>query len=124
MPHTNKRPPAVPPPFKPAEFVNVQLDQAQRDSIKANVWTIDSLDNALNDLLADGYKITLRYDERNDCFAAWLIAPTKSENSGYILSGRGSTPHKALKQAAYIHYAVLEKMWGADHGQDRSLIDD
>jgi hypothetical protein len=124
VPHTNKKPSNVPPPFKPAQFVNINLTPEQKALVKQSEWSIESLDNSLNDLLGSGYKVTLRYDERNDCFACWLIAPDYGDNKGWILPGRGSTPHKALKQACYIHYAVLEKIWGADQGQKGEVMDD
>src|SRR5690242_14257100 len=124
MPHTNKKPSRVPPPFKPAEFVNIQLSKEQQAEIRANAWSLDAFDNALNNLLGAGYKVTFRYDERNDCFAAWLVAPNGSENEGYILAGRGSTPHKAIKQACYIHFAILEGVWGADMGREKNELDD
>jgi hypothetical protein len=124
MPHTNKPKTRVPPPWKPASFINVSLSGGQKEEVKHTVWTVDSLDNALNDLLGRGYKFTLRFDTRNDCFAAWLFGPDGTENAGYILAGRGSTPHKAIKQACYIHYTILEQDWGADQGQEGSVIDD
>lgn len=112
------------PGFKPAQFVNINLEQGQKDELKASEWTNLEFDSAMNALLSDGYSLKLKYDTRNDCFSAWLLAAPNSKNDGWILSGRGSTPSKAIKQACYIHFKVLETEWAADQGQRYETIDD
>lgn len=124
MPHTNRKKPAAPATFQQAQFINVTVDKDSAAKIKALEWTLSSLDEAIKRVSVDGYKISLRYDERNDCFACWLIPPAGDKNAGCILSGRGSLPHKALKQALYIHFVMLEGDWVADHGQQTTAIDD
>lgn len=114
----------VPVPFKPAQFVNVNLEDKQREELKAIQWTHEQFDSAFNALCNDGYSLKLRYDARNDCFSAWLLAPDGHKNSGRILSGRGSTPMKAVKQLVFIHFKILEGEWGVDQGQVGTPIDD
>lgn len=125
MPHTNKKPPAPPAPqFKPGQFVNVSLSVDDVFNIKLQAWHEEEFNDAFSRLCMDGYKTTLRYDQRNQCYAAWLLPTEGGPNDGYILSGRGSTPFKALKQLAYIHYKLLEGRWDANGDQPRDQIDD
>lgn len=123
MPHTNRKS-NVPPPFKPASFVNIQLSKEQAALCKASEWSIDHQDNALRDLFDAGYKLTCRFDTKNQCFAAWLIGPQSGVNSGLILAGRGSTASKSVKMVCFIHFAVLQKEWGADFGLTGEELDD
>ena len=126
MPHTNRKPPPAPArkPFEPAQFVNITLSPGQIAAIKASDWSMEHQDNGLNALLGQGYKITMRFEEKNDCFACWIIPPEKSENSGYILAGRGSTPTKCIKQALYIHFKMFEGIWGTEDLRKAATIDD
>lgn len=126
MVHSTRKPKPVPgkAEFTPAQFVNVNLEPAQRDALKAADWGIDQFESAFAALCADGYSLKLRYDERNDCFSAWLLPAPHSKHDGMILSGRGSTPMKAIKQLCYIHFKVLEGDWGANQGVNREPIDD
>lgn len=123
MPHTNRRS-NVPPPFRPATFVNIQLSQDDKDRIKGQEFTQAQFDTACENVMLEGYKITVRYDERNDCYACWLIAPDKSPNKGCILAGRGSTASKAIKQCFYIHIVLLEKNWTEGNHVTSEVIDD
>lgn len=125
MPHTNRKPPPPhPSTFSQMTFVNLTLSADDVANIKAANWGEGEFDLALHRLCMDGYKMTLRYDERNDCFAAWLIAPDKSANKGLILAGRGSTPHKAVKQLCFIHYKLLEGDWTEGGDRPTNAIDD
>lgn len=123
MPHSN-RPKAPVPGFKPATFVNIDLDDDVAQKLKSAPWGLTELDATLNKLLADRYKLTVRYDERNDCFAAWIVSPDAGANRGYILAGRGSTPSKAVKQVCYIHFVLLEGDWVEGGAMPRKPLDD
>lgn len=112
------------PGFKPAQFINVDLEQSDRDRLKATPFSIDQLDEALTSLEHQGLSISVKFDQRNDCWGCWVRPAPGSANDGYILAGRGSTPSKAIKQALYIHNVILEQQWGADQGQKRTAIDD
>jgi hypothetical protein len=122
---TRKAKPIVPNgDFKPSQFVNVTLESAQRDTLKAANFGADEFESAFAALCADGYSLKLRYDDRNDCFSAWLLPAAHSKHDGMILSGRGSTPMKAIKQLCFIHFKMLEGDWGANQGISHDPIDD
>lgn len=123
MPHTKNKSRSTT-QFKPNQFVNINIEEGVRQVIKAASFDIDKFDESLNALFMDGYKLSLRYDEKNDCFAAWLIGAPGGENEGYTLAGRGSTPSKAVKQVLYIHIVMLEKVWVEGGDMVRGQIDD
>jgi hypothetical protein len=123
MPHTNRKS-NVPPQFKPAQFVNVALTDDDKQRIKLSLWDVDKFDVACENVLRAGYKISVKFDDRNDCFACWLVAPDASMNKGCILAGRGSTAGKAIKQAMFIHFVLLEQNWIEGEGIQRETLDD
>jgi len=89
--------------FTQSEFINFPLSAEQKREIKAWTPTFEDIDNELLKLTEAGYRVTLRWDERSEAHACW-VNPTGEDhsNAGLTLSGRGSTPLKALKQALYI----------------------
>jgi hypothetical protein len=114
------------PSFGNAKFINYSLSNEQKAEIKSTEWTLDDFDNALTRLSEAMYKITFAYDDYAECYSAHLV-PKGSEhvNAGYILAGRGSTPHKALKQAVYMHYFIFEENWSEFYvSRGREELDD
>lgn len=108
------------PAFDKATFVSYTLSKEQKAELKKSTFTFDQMDSEMLRLAEAGYKITFRDDDYNSCKACWLI-PTgdNHDNAGMILSGRGSTPLKALKQAMYIHYQVFDGQWGEWRNEER-----
>jgi hypothetical protein len=93
---------------------------------KAWSITADSVFDTSHNLCEQGYRITLKPDLYNNCFAAF-IQQTSADgpNAGYILTGRGSTPFKALKQALYKHFEVMAQDWEPFAGRERGAeLDD
>jgi len=130
VPPSRKLPPInggkkLPPPFRPATFVNQELTREQREHLKGIRFEYDDVENCLANALDSGYSVKLSVDSRNNCYAAWLV-PTDANNPnfGYILSGRGSTPIKALKQVWFLHEAIYQREWGVGHGKSSEPIDD
>lgn len=113
-PKPTKPKPPVQPRFNDVQFVNWSLDAEQKAACKAWVLSIEDYDAALGNLIEAGYKTTVSYDQFRHCFTASIV-PTKEakENQGYILTGKGSTPTKAIKQALYIHFHVMDENWAS-----------
>jgi hypothetical protein len=107
-------------------FINYNLDAAEKKACKEWSLTLEDFDDAFSKLAEAGYKVTIRYDERGECFAAWLIpASDHPRNAGAILAGRGSTSLKAVKQALYIHHVIFDEDWSSwSHGLSREELDD
>jgi len=120
----NKHEAAKPQTAKPGEisWVNYTLSSEQKAELKAQDFDFDT---AAVRLTEENLKITISYDDFNECYSAFLI-PKNAEhkNAGCILSGRGSTPIKAVKQAAYIHWRIFDGDWSDARRPSRDTIDD
>lgn len=102
------------PRFNDVTFVNWSLDADQKAVCKAWMLSMEEYDDAVSSLIESGYKSTISYDNFRSCYTASIV-PTKDakSNQGYILTGKGSTPLKALKQALFIHFHVMTEEWAA-----------
>lgn len=64
-------------------------------------------------MVSEGYKFSLREDEKNNTFVASLTdLRSESPNNKVILSGRGSTAINAWHALAYRHMVLLVDGWG------------
>ena len=105
-------------------FVNISLNDKEKAQLKSQPFTLDDLDNAALRLSQEGYKISLSYDSKHNCYSAFLFpTATCQSNKGLMLSGKGSTPVKALKQLFYGHYVQLREEW-SDGASNTIEIDD
>jgi hypothetical protein len=100
--------------FNDVTFVNWSLSPEEKSDCKAWILSLEDYDAALGRLIEAGYKTTLSYDNFRHCYTASIV-PTKDakDNQGYILTGKGSTATKALKQALYIHFYVMGESWAS-----------
>lgn len=107
-------------------FINYDLDDNTRAQYKA--WReknyeklADFLDNAID----AGYQVSLKKDEYNACIGAFLIAKTtKTENDGFILTGRGSTAVTALFGVFFRHLVLFQQQWPTHNKRGPKLDDD
>jgi hypothetical protein len=101
------------PRFNNAQFVQLELTEEQSKELKATIVTGDGILEQMEKMIDDGYKFTIKYDSYGDCIGAWC-QPTDegSANSGYILTGRGTSASKAVKQLLYKHHVLLQGDWG------------
>lgn len=112
--------------FQQAEFVQYELSKDQQASCKAWEVSCEELFLVLERLLEAGYKITMRFDTRNNCPACWIIGPVGDHrNANMILPGRGSTGQKAFKQALFKHFQLFSEEWPTPMSKrDAEEIDD
>jgi len=95
--------------FADVTFVTLTLDKKQKAELKAQAWGIEEFDTAVLRLAEYGYKVSMQEDEFNKCYSCFITQrKADGQNYGYILTGRGSTPAKAVKQAIYIGFHLLE----------------
>jgi hypothetical protein len=114
------------PRFNNAEFVQLELTDDQAKQLKAETVSAESLFDSMERMIDDGYKFTFKYDSYGDCVGVWC-QPTDdgSENSGCILTGRGSSAGKAIKQLLFKHHILLQGSWRAHaQGRNRIVLDD
>jgi len=109
-----------------SEFVNYTLNAEETQDVKRTAITIEFFESTSTRLVEEGYAVSFSYDDYNSCYSC-LLRPkfTTNPNVGYLLNGRGSTPVRALRQAAYIHYIVFGGDWSSHYTQSkRQEIDD
>jgi len=94
-------------------WVNIHLP----DDAKARFFSwaeANKLDDLMLKVVADNYRISLYWDEYNECHAASLTCWNKhTDQYGYSLSMRGSDPLTALWRVLYTHYDFCKENWGA-----------
>lgn len=116
-------------PNKPAQpkflgFINYDLTKEESARLKGRVMTLDEFETEMLRLNDEGYKVSLSYDAYHKCYGCFFShRDPDHDNAGYILSGRGSTPFKAFKQALYIHFQVFDGVWGRDRATNAELDD-
>lgn len=114
------------PRFNDNQFVRYELDANQQKELKAANVTADQIFDDLFALISDGYKFTVKWDTYSECFGVFMQSDgTEDTNAGFILTGRGSSPLKALKQVIYKHRVCLDGNW-SDYveREGRGVIDD
>lgn len=122
MPKNKPLPKTEPKSDNGIAWVNYNLSDEQKHELKAQTFDLDS---ALLRLTEEDLKVTISYDDYNQCYACFLIPKNKdSINYGSILSGRGSTPTKSVKQAAYLHWQIFEGNWTEGRLPRREILDD
>jgi len=99
-------------PFVQSEFVDYDLSAEDKALCKAQILDVEQFDALLVRLIEGGYKLSVKWDTYTKCNASFLISDDPlNENFGLILTGRGSTPLKAIKQVLYKHFQCLGGDW-------------
>lgn len=102
------------PRFNDSIFVNWSLSPDEKASCKAWCVTLEDMDAAETSLIQSSYKITVSWDNFRECYTASLLPQGDQHiNAGYILTGKGSTPSKARKQALFVHFHVMDGEWSS-----------
>jgi len=114
------------PRFNNTVFISFPLSEEQKREVKNAAWDLGELDNTLSRLCEENYKVTFSYDDYSSAYACFITPKgDKHSNFGYILTGRGSSPHKALKQAYYVHAVLFEGDWSGWKDERRNTdLDD
>ena len=106
-------------------FIQCDLTDKQKAALKASAFTLEDGDSAIAKLNEQGYKFGLSYDSYNSCYQCSMNCGIEdSVNNGWCLTGRGSSPMKALKQVLYKHFQVFREDWTHGMGVSREEIDD
>lgn len=100
--------------FNDVVWINWALTIEQKKEIKAWQPDVEELDDMEAEIIQEGNKVTLSWDDYGQCYTCSIV-PTSSHktNQGYILTGKGSLPFKAKKQAFYIHKQVFGTDWSS-----------
>jgi len=98
--------------FNNMQFIQYELDKDQQKACKDHAISADQLFDEMLALISDGYRISLQYDTYGECYGCFMHTRVEGHpNYGYMLTGRGSSPLKALKQLIYKHSVCLDRHW-------------
>ena len=106
-----------------SEFINLELTVEQTTAYR--IWREDPevVFDYWGKLIEEGYRVNTKWDSYNDCCAAFIIPDADGDNGGFILTGRGGTPYRALSEALFKHVEVLRGEW-SNSGSKRGRPDD
>jgi len=114
------------PRFNETVFISFPLSEEQKQEIKRVTFNLDDVDSAIIRLCEENYKVSFSFDEYSSAYAVFITPKgDKHRNAGFILTGRGSSPHKALKQAYYVHTSLFDGDWSGWKDERRNAdLDD
>lgn len=108
-----------------ARFIQRELSDDERKTLKAMPFWDEDWDSALLRMEDEGYQLTLKFDAWSKAYACFISdAQGRTQNKNCILSGRGSTPTKALRQALFKHGLAPDGVWFSLEAPGSSVIDD
>lgn len=92
-------------------FVNYELTEEQ--TVELRSWRGDVVDvsDVWGELLQEGYRVNTKWDDYSSSYTAFVIPDEQSDNAGYILTGRGGNPYRAVCEALFKHKFVLFAGW-------------
>jgi len=114
---TNYRPPKGRSGQSDSEFVDLELSKEEKAALREFAATMEELDEELEGLFKDGTKVTTRWDDRNSCYVAFAFAADGSDNVGYILTGRGGSASRAIRQLLFKNRVLLAGEWFQYHNR-------
>lgn len=108
-------------------FIQYSLTDDEKAYLKQQGVDHDRLWDTTEGLIESGWTFKFGYDSYNhayQCVVSQRFAD--NPNAGYMLTGRGSTPPKALRQALYIGEQIDWNLadYFKTHDQPRETIDD
>lgn len=106
-----------------SEFVNLELSKEQTTAMRLWRNDFEEVMAAWAELLEEGYRVNTKYDDYSTAYAAFVIPGEGSDNSGYILTGRGGDPYRAVCEALYKHKFLLPGGWASYPKRERQIDD-
>jgi len=94
-----------------SEFVNLELTNEQREQYRSWRQDVEEVENLWSETCEEGYRVNTKYDDYSGAYAAFVIPDAGSDNAGYILTGRGGTPYRAVTEALFKHHFLLQGGW-------------
>lgn len=100
-------------------FFNVGLSADDKAWLAEADCAVEFPLSEIINMVSEGYKFSIREDEKNSTFVASL-ADLRPESPSYkvIMSGRGSTAVNAWYALAYRHMVLLVDGWGDTKAQE------
>lgn len=109
--------------FEQSEFINLELSKEQQQQQRAWREEVSDVSDVWAELLQEGYRVNTKWDDYSSSYAAFIIPDGQSDNAGYILTGRGGNPYRAVSEALFKHRFLLPDGWATYPKRER-LEDD
>lgn len=94
-------------------FVRCDLDKSTKEQVKTWDPKYEATLDGIDQLLADGYKVSFSPDKYHDCVGCFISHPeTTHKHHGQCLTARGPNWLSAAKVAVFKHFTVLAQDWG------------
>jgi len=91
-------------------FVDINLTDDDKASLAQQQFEAGDAFSFMEDLVEDGYKVSLSADSAHACYIAAATGSTDNNpNRGYTLSGRGPSPVGAVASLAYKHCTLCQQ---------------
>jgi hypothetical protein len=104
-----------------ATFVRCELDKETKDKVKSWDPKFEATLDAVDQMVTDGYKVSISYDKYHDCVGCFVTHPDPAhKNHGQCLTARGPNYLSALKVLVFKHFQILDGEWGAVVDQNGS----
>lgn len=98
-------------PFK--GYVNVTITQEMKLELKELLERGYNLEERLEDVILDGYRLGVTFDHYHQSFAASLYCQNKDNgNAGWTLAARAGNARAAIVRLLYLHLVHYEGEWG------------
>lgn len=97
------------------EFVDIPLGEDDFEQIEKAFPDIETTDEAIAELLGEGYRVSLSYNAGNDAFIASVTCKNADDpNNGKTFNAFAGSWVEALQCALYKHYVKARKNWGTN----------
>lgn len=93
-------------------WVDYTLSEEQKQQMQAELKNWTALASALEEMVGEGYKLSVQWDTWNDCMACFVTpGPDDHDNQGKVLAGRGKSVFSAVRGAVFRHISIFGKVW-------------
>lgn len=96
-------------------FIRCELSDADRKTVKENVFSDKEAFVFISTLCDGGFKVSLSFETQNDCYAAFITGGKGTGDAfrGKCLASRGATLVGSITVAAYKHVTLLKEDWSS-----------
>lgn len=109
--------------FKWRGYINIDIPDARRDEARLFIEDTELVLQGLEEVIADGYKVSLRKDTNSEGVTATLTChQADSDNFGFAMSGFAGDGVSALGVVVFKHYRISEGDWESDEKVGRDAF--
>lgn len=95
-------------------FINIKVEDSQKNDFD-NWWSTNRTYcwSALDDLMGEGMKVSLAYDQENECYICSFTGKGwDTSYSRWCMSTRAGTLDESIALAVWKHFVLADCEWG------------